>query len=34
VLIDSSGAINRVKLGKISEDELSSWLDSAILSPK
>jgi thiol-disulfide isomerase/thioredoxin len=34
VVIDSKGAINRVKLGKISEDELSSWLDSAILSPK
>ncbi len=34
VLIDEKGSIKRVKLGKISEDELSSWLDSAILSPK
>jgi len=33
VLIDEKGSIKRVKLGKISEDELSSWLDSAILSP-
>jgi hypothetical protein len=34
VLIDEKGSIKKVKLGKISEDELSSWLDDAILSTK
>jgi thiol-disulfide isomerase/thioredoxin len=34
VLIDEKGGIKKVKLGKISEDELSSWLDDAILSTK
>lgn len=34
VLIDEKGVIKKTKLGKISEDELKSWLDSAILSPK
>lgn len=34
VLIDEKGVIKKTKLGKISEDELKSWLDSAILSSK
>ena len=34
VLIDEKGVIKKTKLGKITEDELKSWLDSAILSSK
>ena len=34
VLVNEKGVIIKSKLGKITEDELSSWLDSAILSPK
>ena len=34
VLVDEKGVIKKTKLGKISEDELKSWLDSAILPSK
>jgi len=34
VLIDEKGSIKKVKLGKISEDELSSWLDAVIITSK
>ena len=34
VIIDEKGVIKKTKLGKISEDELKSWLDSTILSVK
>jgi thiol-disulfide isomerase/thioredoxin len=32
VVIDEKGGIKKVKLGKISEDELSSWIDNAIIT--
>jgi hypothetical protein len=34
VMIDTKGAIIKTKLGKISEDELSSWIDSVIIPSK
>jgi hypothetical protein len=34
VVIDEKGGIKKVKLGKISEDELSSWLDALIIPSK
>lgn len=34
VVIDEKGGIKKVKLGKISEDELRSWLDALIILPK
>jgi len=32
LLVDRKGAIIKTKLGKISEDELSSWIDNAIIA--
>ena len=32
VMVDRKGAIIKTKLGKISEDELSSWIDNAIIA--
>jgi hypothetical protein len=32
VMVDRKGAIIKTKLGKISEDELSSWIDNAIMT--
>jgi thiol-disulfide isomerase/thioredoxin len=34
VLIDEKGTIKKTKLGKISEDELISWLEGVILTSK
>jgi peroxiredoxin len=34
VLIDEKGSIKKAKLGKISEDELNSWLEGVILTYK
>ena len=31
-MVDRKGAIIKTKLGKISEDELSSWIDNAIIA--
>jgi thiol-disulfide isomerase/thioredoxin len=32
LMVDRKGAITKTKLGKISEDELSSWIDNAIIA--
>jgi thiol-disulfide isomerase/thioredoxin len=32
LMVDRKGAIVKTKLGKISEDELSSWIDNAIIA--
>jgi hypothetical protein len=32
LMVDRKGAIIKTKLGKISEDELSSWIDNAIIA--
>ncbi len=34
VMIDTKGSIIKTKLGKITEDELSSWIDDVIISSK